>query len=86
LVNVPEVDCSYKFASGGIISNVKDLLKFANAMLYSYQSKGLGFLKFETVNELWNSKNVVEKMNDYVLGWYQWPVCCIDKDKENQIW
>lgn len=38
LVNVPEVDCSYKHASGGILSSVEDLLKFANAMLQRYFS------------------------------------------------
>ncbi|CAH1788201.1 unnamed protein product [Owenia fusiformis] len=37
LANVPYVDCSYKWAGGGLVSDVSDLLKFANAILYSYQ-------------------------------------------------
>jgi serine beta-lactamase-like protein LACTB len=35
LLNVPEVDNSYKWAGGGILSNVIDLLTFANSILYS---------------------------------------------------
>ena len=38
LFNVPYVDCSYKYAGGGLLSNVRDLTRFGNAMLYSYQS------------------------------------------------
>lgn len=37
LCNSPYVDLSYKWAGGGLLSNVPDLLKFGNAMLYSYQ-------------------------------------------------
>jgi len=40
LKNAPYVDCSYKWAGGGLLSNVSDLVKFGNAMLYSYQYKG----------------------------------------------
>lgn len=36
LVNVPEVDISYKWAGGGLLSTVTDLLVFANAVLYRY--------------------------------------------------
>ena len=39
LENAPYVDLSYKWAGGGLISNVKDLCKFGNAMLYSYQAE-----------------------------------------------
>ena len=39
LKNAPYVDNSYKWAGGGFLSNVGDLLKFGNAMLYSYQQK-----------------------------------------------
>ena len=35
---MPYVDCSYKYAGGGLLSNVRDLTRFGNAMLYSYQS------------------------------------------------
>ena len=37
LINAPSVDNSYKWAGGGFLSNVTDLVKFGNAMLYSYQ-------------------------------------------------
>lgn len=37
LVNVPFTDNSYKWAGGGFLSTVGDLLKFGNIMLYSYQ-------------------------------------------------
>merc|ERR1712080_154406 len=40
LQNAPYVDNSYKWAGGGFLSNVSDLLKFGNAMLYSYQYSG----------------------------------------------
>ena len=39
LRNAPYVDNSYKWAGGGFLSNVGDLIKFGNAMLYSYQQK-----------------------------------------------
>ena len=35
--NAPYVDLSYKWAGGGLTSNVTDLIKFGNMMLYSYQ-------------------------------------------------
>lgn len=38
-MNAPYVDLSYKWAGGGLISNVLDVTKFGNAMLYSYQAK-----------------------------------------------
>ena len=37
LQNAPSVDNSCKWAGGGFVSNIDDLLKFGNAMLYSYQ-------------------------------------------------
>ena len=37
LENAPYVDLSYKWAGGGMISNVLDLVRFGNIMLYSYQ-------------------------------------------------
>lgn len=39
LRNAPYVDNSYKWAGGGFLSSVGDLVKFGNAMLYSYQQK-----------------------------------------------
>ena len=35
--NAPYVDNSYKWAGGGFLSTATDLVKFGNAMLYSYQ-------------------------------------------------
>ncbi|KAK7096086.1 hypothetical protein V1264_005430 [Littorina saxatilis] len=37
LENAPYVDCAYKYAGGGMLSTVTDLVHFGNAMLYSYQ-------------------------------------------------
>ncbi|EDV25757.1 uncharacterized protein TRIADDRAFT_12911, partial [Trichoplax adhaerens] len=37
LRNAPYVDISYKWAGGGLVSNVADLVKFGNVMLYSRQ-------------------------------------------------
>jgi hypothetical protein len=37
LKNVPYVDNSWKWAGGGFLSTVGDLLRFGNAMMYSYQ-------------------------------------------------
>ena len=37
LENAPHVDNSYKWAGGGFLSTVGDLLKFGNIMIYSYQ-------------------------------------------------
>lgn len=37
LVNAPYVDCSYKFAGGGMLSTAPDLVRFGNIMLFSYQ-------------------------------------------------
>ena len=35
-----QVDNSCKWAGGGVVSTVGDLVKFGNAMLYSYQFRG----------------------------------------------
>jgi serine beta-lactamase-like protein LACTB len=45
LKNVPYVDNSWKWAGGGFLSTVGDLLRFGNAMMYSYQwrSELVGF-------------------------------------------
>ena len=42
LKNVPAVDNSLKWAGGGFLSTVGDLLQFGNAMLYSYQFSSKG--------------------------------------------
>ncbi|KAI6204942.1 hypothetical protein M3Y94_00735800 [Aphelenchoides besseyi] len=68
LVNMIEIDNSYKIAGGGMLSNVFDLVKFANAMLISFQSDGNQntLLKAETVDGMWLTKAVGP---NYVLGW-----------------
>ncbi|KAL8562122.1 hypothetical protein ACOMHN_041957 [Nucella lapillus] len=48
LVNAPYVDCSYKYAGGGILSTMSDLVHFGDAMLYSYQYQGLSTNEKET--------------------------------------
>ncbi len=62
MVNTPYVDNSYKWAGGGFLSDIEDLIKFGNAMLYAYQwkddpaskaSSPPGFIKPETVDMLW---------------------------------
>ena len=58
LKNAPYVDNSCKWAGGGILSTTGDLLKFGNAMLFSYQQKKKedceeGYLKAETMRQLW---------------------------------
>lgn len=56
LVNAELTDNSYKWAGGGFVSTVEDLLKFGNAMLYCYQQTKEdkpGFLKKETIQEMW---------------------------------
>ncbi|XP_015234441.1 PREDICTED: serine beta-lactamase-like protein LACTB, mitochondrial [Cyprinodon variegatus] len=81
VVNCPYVDNSYKWAGGGFLSTVGDLLLFGNALLYSYQvaqlkdTKGLlpGFLKPESVIELWTPVDKTEASWDkdglYGQGW-----------------
>ncbi|XP_013393068.1 serine beta-lactamase-like protein LACTB, mitochondrial [Lingula anatina] len=47
LVNAPYVDNSWKWAGGGFVSTVEDLVKFGNAMLYAYQYQGSGRVETE---------------------------------------
>jgi len=58
LINVPFVDNSYKWAGGGILSTVCDLIKYGNHLLNSYQNEARGenlpFLKTSTIKSyLW---------------------------------
>ncbi|KAM9754301.1 serine beta-lactamase-like protein LACTB, mitochondrial isoform 2-T2 [Menidia menidia] len=81
VVNCPYVDNSYKWAGGGFLSTVGDLLLFGNALLYSYQlanlkdTEGLlpGFLKPKTALELWAPVDKTEASWDkdglYAQGW-----------------
>uniref|UniRef100_A0A8C1R8V9 Lactamase, beta n=1 Tax=Cyprinus carpio TaxID=7962 RepID=A0A8C1R8V9_CYPCA len=81
VVNCPYVDNSYKWAGGGFLSTVGDLLVFGNALLYSYQMAGLkntdgllpGFLKPHTAKAMWAPVNKTEGSWDknrlYAQGW-----------------
>ncbi|KAM4573830.1 serine beta-lactamase-like protein LACTB, mitochondrial isoform 1-T1 [Odontesthes bonariensis] len=81
VVNCPYVDNSYKWAGGGFLSTVEDLLLFGNALLYSNQvahlkdTEGLlpGFLKPKTALELWAPVDKTEASWDkdglYAQGW-----------------
>ncbi|KAI1708365.1 beta-lactamase domain-containing protein [Ditylenchus destructor] len=79
LEHTPEVDNSCKWAGGGLISNVEDLLIFGNAMLYSFQSNSgsnpRAFLQRETILKLFNSEVLMSTKTDglniyhYGLGW-----------------
>ncbi|XP_014868100.1 PREDICTED: serine beta-lactamase-like protein LACTB, mitochondrial isoform X2 [Poecilia mexicana] len=81
VVNCPYVDISYKWAGGGFLSTVGDLLLFGNALLYGYQvahlkdTEGLlpGFLKPKSAIELWTPVDKTEASWDtdglYGQGW-----------------
>ncbi|KAL6050192.1 hypothetical protein STEG23_015200 [Scotinomys teguina] len=82
LVNTPYVDNSYKWAGGGFLSTVGDLLKFGNAMLYGYQvgqfknsNENLlpGYLKPETMVMMWtpvpNTEMSWDKEGKYAMAW-----------------
>uniref|UniRef100_A0A8C1D5Y5 Lactamase, beta n=1 Tax=Cyprinus carpio carpio TaxID=630221 RepID=A0A8C1D5Y5_CYPCA len=81
VVNCPYVDNSYKWAGGGFLSTVGDLLLFGNALLYSYQmaelknTEGLlpGFLKPHTAKAIWAPVDKTEASWDkdglYAQGW-----------------
>ncbi|XP_016406549.1 serine beta-lactamase-like protein LACTB, mitochondrial [Sinocyclocheilus rhinocerous] len=81
VVNCPYVDNSYKWAGGGFLSTVGDLLVFGNALLYSYQMAGLkntdgllpGFLKPHTAKAVWAPVDKTDASWDkdglYAQGW-----------------
>ncbi len=56
IVNAPYVDCSYKYAGGGLLSTVEDLTRFGNAMLYSYQNTTMDRTMLDTTTQ-GNTKN-----------------------------
>lgn len=60
LENCPEVDNSYKWAGGGLLSNVTDLLIFANAMLFSHQAGAASanaFINSDVIRQLWKGRS-----------------------------
>ncbi|CAF4376475.1 unnamed protein product [Rotaria socialis] len=76
LRNVAYVDLSYKWAGGGILSNVTDLLLYANNLLQCRQTKLVSsdsnkqLLKSETIRELWSPIVATNRKNtSYGLGW-----------------
>lgn len=78
LENVPEVDNSCKWGGGGLISNVHDLLNFANALLFSFQSvenQSNTFLQRKTIEKMWNKETEIPHEFEqspkkfYGLGW-----------------
>ncbi|XP_048828450.1 serine beta-lactamase-like protein LACTB, mitochondrial isoform X2 [Brienomyrus brachyistius] len=81
IVNCPYVDNSYKWAGGGFLSTVGDLLLFGDAMLYSYQMAHMkdeeellpGFLKPQTAAMVWAPVDKTEgswdKDGRYGMGW-----------------
>uniref|UniRef100_UPI00398E6C42 serine beta-lactamase-like protein LACTB, mitochondrial n=1 Tax=Pristiophorus japonicus TaxID=55135 RepID=UPI00398E6C42 len=82
LVNCPYVDNSYKWAGGGFLSTVRDLLRFGSAMLYSYQAERPqgdqgallpGYLRPDTVKMMWSPVAKTELSWDrdggYAMGW-----------------
>ncbi|CAF4564731.1 unnamed protein product, partial [Rotaria socialis] len=76
LRNVAYVDLSYKWAGGGILSNVTDLLLYANNLLQCRQTKLVSsdsnkqLLKSETIRELWSPIVATNRNNtSYGLGW-----------------
>ncbi|XP_072020837.1 LOW QUALITY PROTEIN: serine beta-lactamase-like protein LACTB, mitochondrial [Amphiura filiformis] len=81
LVNTPHVNLSLKWAGGGYLSTVDDLIKFGNAMLYSYQYTNKhkenhlppGYLKSETMTTIWkpvpNTNGAWDVDSKYAMGW-----------------
>lgn len=66
------MDNSYKWAGGGILSTTNDLIKFGNAMLYSYQNNN-GIINQETIEMMWtpveNSRMPWDVDGSYGMGW-----------------
>ena len=72
------MDCSYKWAGGGLLSTAADIVKFGNIMLYSYQyncqKESLpGYLQPDTVKLLWTpippAKCDWDSDGGYGMGW-----------------
>uniref|UniRef100_A0A915Q7H8 Beta-lactamase-related domain-containing protein n=1 Tax=Setaria digitata TaxID=48799 RepID=A0A915Q7H8_9BILA len=81
LKNVPEIDNSSKWAGGGLLSTVTDLLIFANAMLFSYhaaqqqsssrESRIKPLLDGDTMKTFWKGEISDHLGHTYALGWYK---------------
>uniref|UniRef100_A0A915CJS5 Beta-lactamase-related domain-containing protein n=2 Tax=Parascaris univalens TaxID=6257 RepID=A0A915CJS5_PARUN len=80
LKNAPEVDNSYKWAGGGVLSTVDDLLIFANSMLYSFHyslnvnvdnKSAEPLVKPEVLKIFWQGEVDGTHGFRYGLGWYK---------------
>lgn len=82
LENVPSVNNSYKWAGGGLLSSVTDLLQFANILLYCYQCQNPDteccskptYLQSKTVQAIWDPVkgtecNWISGRGHYGMGW-----------------
>lgn len=71
-MNVPFVDNSYKWAGGGILSTVGDLIKYGNNLLKSYQGKDDTYLNESTIkSQVWSAQSQPPKDDcPYGLGWH----------------
>ncbi|GMT23678.1 hypothetical protein PFISCL1PPCAC_14975, partial [Pristionchus fissidentatus] len=75
LENTREVDNSYKWAGGGILSTASDLLNFANSILYSHQSSVAPsnlpqpLLSRQTLSDFWKGEISIGKHSLSALGW-----------------
>src|SRR5690606_25409275 len=57
-----------EWAGSSLLSNVHDLVKFGNSMLFSYLTSD-GFLRQETVRSFWTKNAVKNHFVAYGLGW-----------------
>nr|CAB3263369.1 serine beta-lactamase-like protein LACTB, mitochondrial [Phallusia mammillata] len=83
LQNAPHVNNSYKWAGGGFLSSVKDLVQFGDAMMYSFQTSQAcgafpGLHNQETMKKMWSSIAYPEEKKSpenlhYGLGWFVSP-------------
>ena len=74
-VNEPEVDNSYKWASGGFLSTTDDMVRFGLAHLNGKH------LSRETINSLWTTmKNNEGQPTHYGIGWR------IVEDEDGIVW
>lgn len=84
LTNAPFVDNSYKYAGGGLLSSIPDLLTFGRVMMYSFLGgipgvpASSGYLKRETVDQMWTPaavqgktfySNKFSRFFSYGMGW-----------------
>uniref|UniRef100_A0A915D4Z2 Beta-lactamase-related domain-containing protein n=1 Tax=Ditylenchus dipsaci TaxID=166011 RepID=A0A915D4Z2_9BILA len=86
LENVPEVDNSNKWAGGGMISNVQDLLTFANTIHQSTAySSPLPFLRKETMEKLWKSETKMSNTNPSALDIYYYGLGWVKVEELNPV-